>query len=57
MSQVFKPPFLTCLLTLLAGWPHFRLIIGLVGLTVGLVIGGAELIDEKVAVGFFKCFL
>ena len=45
--------FLACLLALLAGRPRFRLVLALaVGLTVGLAIGGAELMGGEVAVGF-----
>ena len=47
MSLAFKTQFLSCLLALLAGPPRFRLVVGLVTLTVGLAIGGAELIDKK----------
>ena len=41
--------FLALFLTLWAGWPCFRLV---VGLTVGLAIGGVKLIGGEVAVGF-----
>ena len=47
--------FLARLLALLAGRHRFRLVVDLaVGLTIGLAIGGAELMDEKVAVGFLR---
>ena len=57
MLEVSKTQFLSCLLALLASLPHFCLLVGLVGLIVGLAIGRAELIDRKVAVGFFGSFL
>ena len=57
MLQTSKTQFLACFLALLAGWPRFRLVVSLVGLTIGLAIGGAELIWEKVAIGFSKYFL
>ena len=57
MSQVSKTQFLTYLLALLANWPCFCLIVGLVDLIVGLAIGGAELIGGEVAIGFLKYFL
>ena len=47
MSWASKPPFLARFLALLAGWSFFRLVIGLVGLIVGLVIGIAELLVQK----------
>ena len=57
MSQASKTQFFVCLLALLAGWPHFRLLVGLVGITVGLAIGKAELIGGEVTVSFSRCFL
>ena len=42
---------------LLDGWLGFRLVIGLVGLTISLAIGGAELISRKIAVAFSKYYL
>ena len=57
MSQTSKTQFLACLLALLANYSSLRLVIGLVGLTVGLAIGGAELMSGKVADGFSKYFL
>ena len=45
--------FVARLLALLAGRPRFRLVVDLVfGLTLGLAIGGAELMGQEVAVGF-----
>ena len=47
--------FLACMLALLAGRPHFRLVVDLaIGLTLGLAIGGAELIGGEFAVGFLR---
>ena len=46
--------FFAYLLTLLAGFPCFCL---LISITIGLVIGKAELIGKKVAICFFKYFL
>ena len=57
MSQEFKTQFLAHLLALLAGRPCFRLVVGLVGLTIGLAIGKAELMKGKVAVDFSGYFL
>ena len=57
MSQAFKTQFLAFLLALLVNQPRFRLVVGLVGLTIGLAIDGAELIGKEVAVGFSGCFL
>ena len=57
MLQVSKTQFLACLLALLAGSSCFRLVIGLIGLTVGLAIDGAELMGGEVAVGFFEFFM
>ena len=56
ISQISKTQFLACLLVLLARWPRFCLVLGLVGLIVGLAINGAELMDRKVAISFFGCF-
>ena len=45
--------FLARLLALLSGRPCFRLVVDLaIGLTVSLAMGGAELMDKKVTVGF-----
>ena len=57
MSQTSKTQFFACLLALLAGWSHFCLIIGLVGLTIGLAIGKVESIGGEVAIGFSGCIL
>ena len=57
MLQAFKTQFIACLLVFLAGWPHFRLVVGLVGLIVDLAIGGVEFICKKVAAGFSGYFL
>ena len=51
MLQASKTQFFACLLAPPAGWPCFRLSVGL-GLTVGLAIGGAELMGGKFAVDF-----
>ena len=56
MSQASKTQCLTQLWALMAGWPRFYLIVGLVDRTIGLAIGRAELIGRKVAVGFFGYF-
>ena len=59
MSQVSKTQFFAFLLALLVGWPYFRLrvVVGLIGLTVDLIIGKAESISRKVAIGFSRCSL
>ena len=45
--------FFAYLLLLLAGWPHFRLVVDLaISLTIDLAIGGVELTGGKDAVGF-----
>ena len=53
MSQVFKIRFFTYLMILLANSLYFRLVIGL-HLTIDLAIGGAELMDRKIAATFSK---
>ena len=58
ISQVSKTQLFACLLALLAGWPHFRLVlIGLIGLIISLAISKAELINKKVTIDFFGYFL
>ena len=55
MLQVSKKQFFAYLLTLLVGWSCFSLkvLIGLVGFTVGPIIGRIELIGRNVAIAFF----
>ena len=55
ICEHLKTQFFACLLALLAGQPRFRLLIGLISLTVGLLIGKAEFIGEKVSIGFSGC--
>ena len=50
MSQESKTQFLAFLLALLAGWPRFQLVIGLIDLTISLAIGGTKLMGREVAV-------
>ena len=52
MSQASKTQFFACLLALPSGRPHFHL--REVGLTVGLAIGKAKLMEGEVAVDFSK---
>ena len=53
MSQASKTQFFACLLAPPAGWPCFHWRVRL-DLTVGLAIGGVELMGGKVANGFFE---
>ena len=57
MLQISKTQFLACFLALMASQLYFRLLVGLVGLTVGLAISEAELIGEEVAFDFSGYFL
>ena len=57
MSQASKTQFFARFLAVLAGWPHFRLAIGQVSLTVSPVIGKAKLMSGEVAASFSGYFL